>query len=223
MSGSSAAEGTLPARWGRTASATWWLKIEPRAAIPVAMPTCRKVEFTPLAIPARSTGTTPTAVDANGGLISPIPTPATGWPLFGLLAVVYYVMNYFLLGAAFLGVGSQANSVREVQTLSLPITLVQLVVFALANAAVTKTTGAVGIAAAIFPLSSPLTMLGFAAQRGELWPHLLAIAWQALWVVVIIRLGAARFRSTVLKSGGAVPAPRKSRFGRVTSGSAVTN
>ena len=79
----------------------------------------------------------------------------------------------------------------------------------------------VGIAAAIFPLSSPLTMLSFAAQRTELWPHLLAIAWQALWVVVIIRLGAARFRSTVLKSGGAAPAPKRPRFGRVSAGSAA--
>ena len=145
---------------------------------------------------------------------TPIPTPATGWPLFGLLAVLYYVTNYFLLGAAFLGVGSQANSVREVQTLSLPITLVQLVVFGLANAAVTKTTGAVGIVAAIFPLSSPLAMLSFAAQRDEWWPHLLAVAWQALWAYAIIRLGAARFRSTVLKSGGAAPSPKRGRLAR---------
>ena len=77
MSPSSAALGTFPERPGRTASATWWLKIEPRAAMPVAMPTCRKVEFAPLAMPARSTGTTPTAVDASGGLISPMPMPET--------------------------------------------------------------------------------------------------------------------------------------------------
>ena len=48
--------------------------------MPVAMPTCRKVELTPLAMPDRSTGTTPTAVEASGGLISPIPTPATVRP-----------------------------------------------------------------------------------------------------------------------------------------------
>ena len=144
----------------------------------------------------------------------PFPTPAAGWPAFGLLAIVYYVLNYFLLGAAFLGVGSQANSAREVQTLSLPVTMVQLIVFALANAAVTMLAEPVGIVAAVFPLSSPLTMLSFAAQRADAWPHLLAIAWQALWVFVIIRLGAARFRSTVLKSGNAAPPKRGFRFGR---------
>ena len=35
-------------------SATWWLKIEPSAAMPMAMPTWRKVELTPEAIPERS-------------------------------------------------------------------------------------------------------------------------------------------------------------------------
>ena len=60
-----------------TAVETWWLKIEPRAAMPVAMPTWRKVELTPEAMPARSTVTTPTAVEASGGLIMPMATPLT--------------------------------------------------------------------------------------------------------------------------------------------------
>ena len=38
--------------------------------MPVAMPTWRKVELTPLAIPARSTGTTPTAVDGLTAALS---------------------------------------------------------------------------------------------------------------------------------------------------------
>ena len=58
-------------------SVTWWAKIEPSAAMPVAMPTWRKVEFTPEAMPARSGRTTPTAVEASGTLISPMPRPAT--------------------------------------------------------------------------------------------------------------------------------------------------
>ena len=145
----------------------------------------------------------------------PFPTPAVGWPAFALLAIVYYITNYFLLGAAFLGIGGQANSPREVQTLSLPISMLQLAVFALASAAVTNLAGPVGIVAAVFPLSSPLAMISYGAQRTELWPHLLAIAWQALWVWLIIRLGAARFRATVLKSGGAKPARRGRRAAAV--------
>ena len=62
-----------------------------------------------------------------------------------------------------------------------------------------------GIAAAVFPLSSPMAMLARAAEEPELWPHLAAIVWQAIWVAVILRVGAQLFRSTVLKSGPRLP------------------
>ncbi|MFX8250605.1 hypothetical protein ABTL38_19550, partial [Acinetobacter baumannii] len=55
--------------------------------------------------------------------------------------------------------------------------------------------------AEIFPLSSPFAMAAHAANSPELWPHALAIAWQALWVGVTITIGARAFRRGVLKSG----------------------
>ena len=58
-----------------------------------------------------------------------------------------------------------------------------------------------GLAAAIFPLSSPMAMLARAAERPELWPHAAALLWQTLWVALILHLGAKLFRKTVLKSG----------------------
>jgi hypothetical protein len=48
--------------------------------MPVAIPTWRKVVLMPEAIPDRCGGTTPTAVDASGGLIRPTPAPATRKP-----------------------------------------------------------------------------------------------------------------------------------------------
>jgi ABC-2 type transport system permease protein len=44
-------------------------------------------------------------------------------------------------------------------------------------------------------------MLARAAQSPEIWPHFIALAWQALWVAIIIRTGAQLFRRTVMKSG----------------------
>lgn len=140
-----------------------------------------------------------TMVWSGGGVA--LPEPAVGWPLFALLLLIYYAANYLLLGALFLGIGSQASSVREVQTLSMPVTVGQMLIFLLASFAVGPFNSAVGIGAAIFPLSSPLTMVARAAQTPELWPHLLAILWQALWVWLIVMLGAAMFRRNVLKSG----------------------
>jgi ABC-2 type transport system permease protein len=137
------------------------------------------------------------------------PAPAVGWPLFVLLGLVYYAANYLLLGALFLGIGSQAASVREVQTLSMPVTVGQVLVFLFASFAVGPFNGPVGLAAAIFPFSSPMAMVARAAQTGELWPHALALAWQAMWVWLTIALGAALFRRNVLKSGGGIGRRRR--------------
>ena len=130
-----------------------------------------------------------------------LPEPAVGWPLFILLGLIYYAANYLLLGAVFLGIGSQANSVREVQTLSMPVTVAQLLIFLFASFSVGQPNSLLGIAAAAVPFSSPLAMVARAAQLEELWPHLLALAWQALWVWLIVSLGAMLFRRNVLKSG----------------------
>jgi ABC-2 type transport system permease protein len=137
-----------------------------------------------------------------------LPQPAIGWPLYGAMIVVYFCVNYLLLGALFLGIGSQANSVREVQTLSMPITVGQMLIFALAMGGGGDIAKPLGLAAAIFPFSSPIAMVGVAAQNPSLWLHALALLWQGLWVWLVVRFGAALFRRNVLKSG---PAFRRKR------------
>jgi ABC-2 type transport system permease protein len=131
-----------------------------------------------------------------------IPTPAVGWPAFALLAALYFSTLYLLVGAVFLGVGAQAASVREVQTLSMPLTVAQLSVYGLASAGLARPDGALGIAAAIVPWSSPYAMLARAAGTAALWPHALALLWQIAWIAIVVRVAGRLFRLTVLKSGG---------------------
>ncbi|MEM6267644.1 MAG: ABC transporter permease, partial [Pseudomonadota bacterium] len=50
-----------------------------------------------------------------------LPGPAVGWPLFIVLGIVYFSMAYLLLGSLFLTIGAMASSVREVQTMSMPV------------------------------------------------------------------------------------------------------
>ncbi|MEO6359242.1 MAG: ABC transporter permease [Sphingomicrobium sp.] len=130
-----------------------------------------------------------------------LPDPAVGWPVFLLLAVVYFAMNYLVLGALFLSIGAQASTVREVQTLSMPVTMSQVLVFGFATVAIGSHNSPLALAAAAFPLSSPLVMIARAAELPEIWPHLLAVLWQAMWVALILRLGASFFRRNVMNSG----------------------
>jgi ABC-2 type transport system permease protein len=136
----------------------------------------------------------------HGGVAS-LPQPAVGWPGFLALGIIYFGMNYLLLGAAFLTIGAQASTAREVQTMSMPVTFAQVLIFGFASTAIGAPESTGGVAAAAFPLSSPMAMIARAAQDGDWWPHVAAILWQALWVVLILRLGAKLFRRTVLKSG----------------------
>jgi ABC-2 type transport system permease protein len=128
--------------------------------------------------------------------------PAVGWPIFCVLTAIYFMVNYLLLGAVFLGLGSQAASPREVQSMAMPVTMLQLVLWGLASSGTAHPGGWLALAAAIFPWSSPLAMLGHAAIEPALWPHLVALLWQAAWLVLALRLAAGMFRSAVLKSGG---------------------
>ena len=144
-----------------------------------------------------------TAIVSGGGL--DLPTPAVGWPIFVVLTLLYFAANYLLLGAIFIGLGSQAASIREVQTLSMPVSVGQLLILMLAMLAVANLNNAIGIGGAIFPFSSPLVMVSRAAQTSELWPHLAALAWQGLWIWLTLAAAAALFRRNVMKSGSMVP------------------
>ena len=142
-----------------------------------------------------------------------LPGPAVGWPVFVGLGIVYFSMAYLLLGSLFLTIGGMASSVREVQTLSMPVTMMQLMVFFIAMATVADTGSSLELFAVAFPLSSPYAMLARAAIEPSLWVHAIAIAWQAVAVLLLVKGGSMLFKRRVMKSGGGGKA-KKPLFGR---------
>lgn len=131
------------------------------------------------------------------------PTPAVGWPVFITLCFTYFIMAYLMLGALFLGIGAMAATVREVQTISMPVTMAQLINFFFASYALTKTGQPVEQFAAIFPFSSPFAMIGRAALEPTLWHHGVAILGQLFFAILLLRLGVWLFKRNVMKSGNA--------------------
>jgi len=130
-------------------------------------------------------------------------------PVFPLLFVAYFTMAYMLLSAMFLGVGALASTQREIQMLSLPITVFQVAAFGFAAYGAARPDSWVAIASQVFPFSSPHAMAARAANSPELWPHALALGWQALWVAITVTIAARLFRRGVLKSGS--PKPRRKK------------
>lgn len=138
-----------------------------------------------------------------GMVLAGLPTPGVGWPLFCALFVLNFSMGYLLIGSIFLSIGALASTVREVQTLSMPVTMLQLFIFFFASFVLVDGAPIMELAAILFPLSSPFAMTARAAQEVSLWPHLIALAYQIAWVILFIRWGSRLFRTRVLKSGGA--------------------
>nr|WP_298931957.1 ABC transporter permease [uncultured Erythrobacter sp.] len=148
-----------------------------------------------------------------------LPGPAVGWPMFMTLAILYFSMAYLLLGSLFLTIGGMASTVREVQTMSMPVTMMQLMVFFVA--AFTLTPGGAWMEpyAIAFPLSSPFAMLARAAMEESLWAHAAALGYQAVWVGLLVKGGSLLFRKRVMKSGGGGHGKkRRSWFGKGRSG-----
>ena len=85
----------------------------------------------------------------------------------------------------------------------MPVTMGQMLIFFFASYAVDHMGSTPEIAACIFPFSSPFAMIARAAQDPAIWPHLLAIVWQGVFVALIIRIGVLLFRRHVMQSGGA--------------------
>ncbi len=138
---------------------------------------------------------------AGGHSLGDFATPAIGWPSFIGLGIAYFAMAYLLLGSVFLTIGSMATTVREVQTLSMPVSMSQLMVFFFATYATAVPGSTLSTVAEVVPFSSPFAMLSRAAQDSSITPHLLAIGWQMVWVAVFVHFGSGLFRSRVMKSG----------------------
>ena len=145
---------------------------------------------------------------SDGGLVR-LPPPHVGWPTFIVLGVLYFSTSYLLLGSVFLGIGAHASTAREVQVISMPITMAQVLVFALSAVAIGDQHSPLALAVAIFPLSSPYVMFARAAELPEIWPHVVALLWQLVCVLVLLRIASKLFRRSVLKSGPARSSKRR--------------
>ncbi len=142
------------------------------------------------------------AVTPQGATLAMSLDPAVGMIPFMILCAFYFTMSYMLLGAMFLGLGGLAATMREIQMMSLPVTILQFGMYGLASAASGKPGTTLAFIAEAVPFSSPMAMASRAATDPALWPHAIGLAWQSFWVAIIILIGARLFRFGVLKSGG---------------------
>lgn len=130
-----------------------------------------------------------------------IPAPAVGWSIFLLLGLFYFMTVFLLWGAIYLAIGAQAGSAREAQTMAMPMSLAQALIFILASSQAAHPEKPIALIAAVIPWASPFAMIARAAVLPALWTHVVALAWQLFALVLTVRVGAGLFRTNILKSG----------------------
>ena len=130
-----------------------------------------------------------------------LPTPAVGWPVMIALGGVYFTTAFLIYGALYLGIGSLCSSIREVQSLSMPVTIGQTIIFIAVLGAVDQPDGALAIFMSVFPLSSSYMMAARAALEPGLTLHALAVVWQLGFAGLAIWFSSRLFRAGVLQSG----------------------
>ncbi|MEM8825753.1 MAG: ABC transporter permease, partial [Pseudomonadota bacterium] len=130
-----------------------------------------------------------------------LPDPARGWPAFIALVLAYFVTAYLIYGALYLGIGSLCTSIREVQTLSMPVTILQMVILIWTLGTIDDPQGIGGTIASWFPLSAPYMMAARAGIDADIAVHVAALSWQVLFAAIIIFAAARLFRYGVLRSG----------------------
>ena len=141
-----------------------------------------------------------------------VPAPAVGWPMMILLSLAYFMTAFLIYGALYLGIGSLCSSIREVQSLSMPVTIGQTVVFLGVMSAVETIDGGWATVMRLIPLSSPYMMAATAALDPDLGQHVLAILWQLGFAALSIWWSSRLFRAGVLHSG---PPPSLFNLGKL--------
>ena len=132
------------------------------------------------------------------GMTNYLVTPQIGWPLFALLSGCYFLLGYFAYGAILIGLAGFADNARQIQMISMPLSALQFVVFMCATTGLTQPGSAVAQFAEWFPLSTTVAMAGRAAVDDAILPHLIAIPWMLIWVVILFWLAAKMFRRGVM-------------------------
>lgn len=117
-------------------------------------------------------------------------------------AVVFGFFGYAMYGALMAGLGALAPDVKDTRSAAVIVLAPLIVAYMLMMFIYTTPDGPVSLALSLFPLTSPVGMIGrMAVTDVPMWQSLLAVFFQLLAAIVIVRLVIKLFRAQTLLSG----------------------
>jgi ABC-2 type transport system permease protein len=125
-----------------------------------------------------------------------IPTGLLAW------ALIYFVGGYAIYGAQFAGIGALAPDVNQTKSVTWIVMLPIIVAYMFSAVAFDNPTSPLAVFLSLFPLTSPVAMIGrMAATEVPLWQAVLAAVLQFVTAYFVIRLTARMFRAQYLLTG----------------------
>ncbi|HYH54227.1 MAG TPA: ABC transporter permease [Solirubrobacterales bacterium] len=132
-----------------------------------------------------------------------------------VLVFVYFVLGYVFYGCAFAAAASLVSRQEDSQSTTMPILVLLIGGYLLANAALNQPDGGLATIATFLPPLAPMVVPGRAAQ-GELagWELLLSLAVMVLAILLIVRLAGRIYERSVLRFGAPLTLRDAARLAR---------
>ena len=151
-----------------------------------------------------------TFVVASVGLPALLGVPATAGfadlatnPVYLASFIVYYVLGYLFYAALLCGIGAQCTSLKEAQTLAIPVQSLLLVPLLAMVPIARDPSGTLATVLTWLPPFTPFVMMNRAAQPPDATVYVGTTVLMVLSVAAAFRLGARLFRIGVLATGQA--------------------
>ena len=123
-----------------------------------------------------------------------------------ILAVVFSLLGFLLYACAYAVTGSLVSRQEDLQSSSMPLTLVLVAAYILTQSALASPHGTLLTALSIIPVTAPIAMPARVALVDvPIWEIVLAAALTLVTALLVLRLAAAIYRATVLRMGQRVP------------------
>lgn len=139
-----------------------------------------------------------------GGQTLNIPPSLQPTPSVLLWGIVFFLLGYALYASLMAALGALVPNLREASQATISVIWPLLLPLFFINALIQEPDGALAVAMALIPFTSPVAMMTRLAAGGvPLWQPALAAAVLALTVAFVVRAVARMFRAQTLLSGQA--------------------
>jgi ABC-2 type transport system permease protein len=117
-------------------------------------------------------------------------------------ASVFGLLGYAIYGGLMAGLGALAPDVKDTRSATMVVLGPLIIAYILMMFIYTSPDGPVAITLSLFPLTSPVSMIGrMAISEVPVWQALLAVALQLAAAIIVVRLVVRLFRAQTLLSG----------------------